>query len=310
MDPTSRPHQINSGGSSQGTRDHGTRNFTHLHRRKWHQRPCRSGFCNTRTRDQQTLYETDSIHGRIMHFDSICGRAQRISLCTADHTQHTANVCPPNKRAVMFTNNQAAIQAIRNPKHPSGQYNLVEAVRALDEAQSQGWKVHFRWIPAHIGVLGNEAADHAAKKAAGVDPNAKANAESPQEPHSPRTLTATAKSTIRRVMRNEWDLAWENCKHDRELFGLGVRPGKATLDTHVGGHRTIIGKHGCVQVRIIHGSTFTPSTRPIKTNVSVVMNLRRYSTFCSNAETGWNNDIECGQASLYALTSSALSIAR
>ncbi|KAJ5472151.1 RNA-directed DNA polymerase from mobile element jockey [Penicillium diatomitis] len=119
-------------------------------------------------------------------------------------------------------------------------YTLVEAVRALDEARSQGWEVQFRWIPAYIRVSGNEAADQAAKEAAGVDPNARANAEPLLEPDSLRTLTATTKSTIRRAMRNEWDQAWEKCKHGRELLRLGVRPGKAILDTHAGTVRHIL----------------------------------------------------------------------
>ncbi|KAG0161291.1 hypothetical protein PDIDSM_8825 [Penicillium digitatum] len=125
----------------------------------------------------------------IKHFDSTCGRAQRISPGTADNSRHAADVC--------------CIQAIRNPKHSSGQYKLVEAVQALDEAQSQGWQVRFRWIQGHVGVHGNDAVDQTAKDAAKVDLNARANAKLPPEPDSLQTLTATAKSTIHRAMRNE-----------------------------------------------------------------------------------------------------------
>jgi tubulin alpha len=73
----------------------------------------------------------------------------------------------------------------------------------------------------------------AAKKAAG------SHAEPPTEPQSPRTLMATTKLAVRQAMRDEWEKAWETAKHGRDLFRLGVRPGKVTLSTHRRTHRVI-----------------------------------------------------------------------
>ena len=78
----------------------------------------------------------------------------------------------------------------------------------------------------------NEAADRAAKAAAELNP------EGP-EPETLRTLMATTKSIIRKTMTVEWETSWEKAKHGRDLFRLGVKPRKATLDLHAGTHRAI-----------------------------------------------------------------------
>ena len=142
-------------------------------------------------------------------------------------------------KCIVFTDNQAALRALQNPRHPSGQYILVEAIQLLDTLRTQGWKIHFQWIRAHAGVPGNELADQAAKQAAGHGPNPRTQAEPRQEPEQARTLVATAKSSIRKAMRKEWEKLWETAAHGRELFRLGVRPGKDVLTLRIGTHRAI-----------------------------------------------------------------------
>ncbi|KAI9038892.1 uncharacterized protein KD926_010225, partial [Aspergillus affinis] len=72
----------------------------------------------------------------------------------------------------VFSDSQAAIQAVRNPGRPSGQYALQAIYGRIRALRNEGLKdAELRWIPAHIGVEGSEKADKAAKEAAirGVD---------------------------------------------------------------------------------------------------------------------------------------------
>ncbi|KAM3533710.1 hypothetical protein MY4038_003025 [Beauveria bassiana] len=135
-------------------------------------------------------------------------------------------------RCAIFTDNQAALQAIQNPKIPSGQYILIEVIQALDELRTRKWNIQFRWIPSHVGVPGNSSADQAAKEAA--DPNL-----AQSDTREPWTLIATTRTNIRQAMKAEWAQAWATDKHGRDLFNLSVQPSKATLSIHNRTHRAI-----------------------------------------------------------------------
>ncbi|KAK7178610.1 zinc knuckle [Paraphaeosphaeria sporulosa] len=136
---------------------------------------------------------------------------------------------------IVFSDNQAAIRAIANPKTQSGQYILITAIQALDELRQRGWEVRIRWIPAHEYIIGNDFADEAAKEATGQT----SSQEPPPEPDSLQILTATIKPAIRQRMRKEWEVSWQEAKHGRLLHRLGVKPGKGILKMHIGTPRAI-----------------------------------------------------------------------
>jgi ribonuclease HI len=74
-------------------------------------------------------------------------------------------------KLVIFSDCQAAMQAVQNPKRSSGQfvlqsiYNHVRTLRSQTPTFDQ-IPIEIRWIPAHVGVPGNETADVEAKLAA------------------------------------------------------------------------------------------------------------------------------------------------
>lgn len=147
---------------------------------------------------------------------SNCERVQGFDLyITYESQKHTA------KRASKSYSRATALALLRRVTT----HGLVAILRG------QGWEVQFRWIPSHIGGPGNELADQAAKEAT----------EAVRRYQSPNTFGPSwqPKSTIRKTMRSEWETAWENAKHGRELFKPGVRPGKDVLTTHTGIHRAI-----------------------------------------------------------------------
>ncbi|KAJ3453598.1 hypothetical protein MRS44_017845 [Fusarium solani] len=71
------------------------------------------------------------------------------------------------KKVLIYTDNQAAIRSVARPRGESGSYLLQDITQRIQELRTQGLTVEIRWIPAHKGIYGNEAADRAAKEATG-----------------------------------------------------------------------------------------------------------------------------------------------
>ncbi|KNG79995.1 putative reverse transcriptase [Aspergillus nomiae NRRL 13137] len=104
--------------------------------------------------------------------------------------------------AIIFVDSQAAIQAVRNPQRPSGQYILGEIYYIVKRYNMRN-RVQIRWIPAHIGVLGNEAADEAARE-------------------------------IRRRIKGRLAREWKTEKTGRTTHRLAEIPNKRVLDLYKG----------------------------------------------------------------------------
>ncbi|KAJ5639863.1 uncharacterized protein N7484_007725 [Penicillium longicatenatum] len=103
------------------------------------------------------------------------------------------------KGVVVFSNSQAALQALVRPRMPSGQVYLRGCVQSLQHLHKQGIRVEFRWIPAHQGIPGNELVDEHAKQAA------KAEIAGPHDRNI--KLAAAAKRGIRERAKFAWEAA-------------------------------------------------------------------------------------------------------
>lgn len=74
------------------------------------------------------------------------------------------HIHPIDKRVAVHTDSNITMDLLRNNiKHNNLIHRIQETMRTL---QQQQWMVHFTWVKAHIGILGNELADRLAKEAA------------------------------------------------------------------------------------------------------------------------------------------------
>jgi ribonuclease HI len=122
------------------------------------------------------------------------------------------------------SDSQRALRAIEKGEKFTGTPEACRGVRAaLARAQEEGRAIHFRWVPAHAGVRGNEEADRAAKAAT------KEGAQVTDEP-------------TRQVTENK--LVWKSIQKDLEATERTKPPGlwgKYTLrlDKAIPGKHTI-----------------------------------------------------------------------
>jgi ribonuclease HI len=141
------------------------------------------------------------------------------------------------REVIIFSDSQAAIQAVQNPQRPSGQYVLAliyNHMRAI-RSQTQGpTNITIRWIPAHVGVDGNEYADEEAKGAALLGAGMGVATGSGVSGEPIIRLAAAAKRAVRQRIRERWEKQWERETTSAPTKRLVQAPNKKTLRLYEG----------------------------------------------------------------------------
>ena len=94
-------------------------------------------------------------------------QAQQIAILKALELQGME--APTGRKAAIYTDSKVATDSLKN--HAMHGF-LIEQIRnKIGHLTIQNWTIHFRWVKAHIGIEGNDAADKLAKQAAQEDEN-------------------------------------------------------------------------------------------------------------------------------------------
>jgi hypothetical protein len=100
---------------------------------------------------------------------------------------------------------QAGLKALIIPLMVSGQLFLKACLELEGWCREAGFHVVFRWIPAHVGIDGNEKANELTKTAAVRGPM-------PEEAKQMVQLGAAAKRMVGELAKENWVQAWKKEK--------------------------------------------------------------------------------------------------
>lgn len=176
------------------------------------------------TRNTRRIYMGDSETSTV-YVAEVQGIVSALEMVTEDAEKGNRR-----KRAVVFTDNQAAIRTFQMPTGRSGAYIIARAISLIDKIQQDlELEIELRWIPAHIGLCGNEAADRAAKEAAKQTLHTH-NSEITQA--KTYHLQTTLKTWLHRWIRAEWAYNWEMEFKGRTTYKYTPEPNRRILQLH------------------------------------------------------------------------------
>ena len=73
----------------------------------------------------------------------------------------TSRIQGNDRTAIIYTDSRIIIDSLKNTKNHN---SLIEEIRKKETSlENNNWIIHFSWVKAHDGLLGNELADRLAK---------------------------------------------------------------------------------------------------------------------------------------------------
>lgn len=167
----------------------------------------------------------------------LCGIQLALGICSEHFARHKDH---KYKQICIYTDNQAAIQRVSNPRASTAAYIVHEIIKLVDQLRSKsGVDVKIAWIPAHVGVEGNEEADKAAKLAAGWSPNGFVPGIQAAPPKRLYTLTTGVKCQVKAMLLSRWTHQWQDSKKGGHSRNLTLVPTNKTLQIHTNVPRPI-----------------------------------------------------------------------
>jgi len=144
--------------------------------------------------------------------------------------------------AIICIYNQAAIRAVNNQSSSSGQHLIKNIVKLVNMLRKKGIEMELRWVPAHIGIKGNEMADVAAKQATGWKQKKNRRGKMVEydtiQAAKPAALAHHLRSARKMVLskdaQQQWTTSWTKNEAGRGLYALQPVPRKAVLKLHDG----------------------------------------------------------------------------
>ncbi|KAK7177401.1 zinc knuckle [Paraphaeosphaeria sporulosa] len=137
------------------------------------------------------------------------------------------------RNVAIYTDNQAAILSVTKAEGRPGAYILEEIARQIQDLQDRGRPVRVRWVPAHEGVPGNEAADIAAKEATGWRENGR-RAPTAGEPSKLFPLKTTLRRRCKQQVEIAWSAKWRKETKGRATFRNTPSPTKRLRTEKIG----------------------------------------------------------------------------